>query len=102
MISAMGFYAVNPVSANYVFGTPLFDKVAIQLGEGHSLTLQAIRQSATDKYIDAVSFNGKPSSKLWFKHLDIERAVRSLSGANKQLGVSANNAPPSMALQQTS
>src|ERR1700732_1199244 len=73
VISAMGFYAVDPVSGNYVLGTPLFDKVAIQVGKGHSFTLQAIRQSATDKYIDAISFNGKPSNKLWFKHLDIAK-----------------------------
>jgi predicted alpha-1,2-mannosidase len=106
VLSAMGFYAVDPVSANYVFGSPLFDKVTIQVGDSRSLMVQAIRESASDKYINAVSFNGKPSSKLWFKHLDIANGgtftLRMSAVPNKQLGVSAKNAPPSMSLQQIS
>jgi putative alpha-1,2-mannosidase len=33
VMSAMGFYAVDPISGSYVFGTPLFDKVTIDLGQ---------------------------------------------------------------------
>jgi predicted alpha-1,2-mannosidase len=106
VISAIGFYAVDPVSANYVFGTPLFDKVTIRVGDGHNLTVQTVRQSATDKYIDALSLNGKPSSKLWFKHLDIARGgaftLHMSAVPNKELGVSAKSAPPSMTSQRTS
>ena len=52
VMSAMGFYAVDPISGNYVFGTPLFDKVVIDLGHGKEFVLQAERSSPTDKYIE--------------------------------------------------
>ena len=34
VINALGFYAVDPVSGNYVFGTPLFDRASVQWGMG--------------------------------------------------------------------
>jgi putative alpha-1,2-mannosidase len=38
VMSAMGFYAVDPISGSYVFGTPLFDKVTIDLGRTGNLS----------------------------------------------------------------
>lgn len=100
VMSAIGFYAVDPVSANYVFGTPLFEKVTIDLGSGRQLILETKRAAPTSKYIDAVSLNGKPSTKLWFKHSDIAAGgnftLTMTDQPNKQLGVSADEAPPSM------
>jgi len=40
VMSALGFYAVDPVSGNYVFGGPLFDRATIQLGNGKSLVIE--------------------------------------------------------------
>lgn len=45
VISALGFYAVNPASGNYVFGTPLFDKATIDLGQNRRLVVEAKRRS---------------------------------------------------------
>jgi predicted alpha-1,2-mannosidase len=73
VMSALGFYAVDPVSANYVFGTPLFDKVTVNLGGGKKLVVEAARKAPTDNYIDAIRFNGKRTDKLWFKHSDIAK-----------------------------
>ena len=36
VISALGFYAVDPASGNYVFGAPLFDSVSLDMGTGTS------------------------------------------------------------------
>ena len=100
VMSAMGFYAVDPVSANYVFGTPLFDKVTIDLGENRHFLLEAKRASPASKYIDAIRLNGKSETKLWFKHSDISEgghAVFTMTDhPNKQLGNKATDAPPSM------
>jgi predicted alpha-1,2-mannosidase len=100
VMSAMGFYAVDPVSANYVFGAPLFDKVTLHLQKGNTLTLQTLRNSPADKYIGSLSFNGKGASKLWFKHSDIAKGgtliLRMSSAPNLRLGVSPSDAPPSM------
>jgi putative alpha-1,2-mannosidase len=53
-MSAMGFYSVDPVSGNYIFGTPLFDHVSLQLGKGRQLEIVANRKSPTDQYIQSV------------------------------------------------
>ena len=44
IISALGFYPVDPVSGNYVVGTPLFDRAVVDLGDGKSLVLEAKRR----------------------------------------------------------
>ena len=71
IMSAMGFYPVDPVSGNYIFGSPLFDQVKIQLGGDKQLELVAHRSKPTDKYIQSVTFNGKPYTRSWFNHRDI-------------------------------
>jgi len=100
VMSAMGFYAVDPVSANYTFGTPLFDKVTIALGENRQFTLEAKRASPASKYIDALSLNGKPGTKLWFKHSDIAEGghviFKMTDHPNKHFGTEVKDAPPSM------
>ena len=39
-MSALGFYAVDPASGNYVFGTPLFDCAVVQLSGNATLTVE--------------------------------------------------------------
>jgi len=71
VISALGFYAVDPVSGNYVFGTPLFDSAEVALGNGKQLKVKATRNSPKDCYIQSVSLNGKAHKRLWFGHSEI-------------------------------
>ena len=40
IISALGFYAVDPVSGNYVFGSPLVHQAEVDLGNGKNLELR--------------------------------------------------------------
>jgi predicted alpha-1,2-mannosidase len=68
VISALGFYAVNPASGNYDFGSPIFDKATVDVGQGHHLVIEVKRAAATDKYIQSVTLNGKAYDKLWFPH----------------------------------
>ena len=63
VISALGFYAVDPASGNYVFGTPLFDRAVIDMGNDHRLVIEAKRKSDQDQYVQSVTFNGKPYDK---------------------------------------
>jgi predicted alpha-1,2-mannosidase len=76
ILSAMGFYSVDPVSGNYIFGTPLFDRVTLDLGRGKQLEIIARRTSPTDQYIQSVTFNGQPHTKSWFNHRDIVDGAR--------------------------
>jgi predicted alpha-1,2-mannosidase len=99
VISALGLYAVDPVSGNYVMGAPLFDRAEIELAGGKRFVIKARRSSPEDKYISSVSFNGKPYHKVWLRHADIvegaEIVFTMASEPNEEFGSSPGNAPPS-------
>ncbi len=96
----MGFYAVDPVSANYVFGTPLFDKITIDMGKNRQFILEAKRVSANSQYIDSVKFNGESYTRLWFSHSSIAQGGHIMcqlsDRPNESLGSKAEAFPPSM------
>jgi predicted alpha-1,2-mannosidase len=99
-ISALGFYAVDPVSANYVFGTPLFDRATVHLGDGKKLVIEAQRESPEHFYIQSVTLNGKPYEKTWFRHADIADGGSIVfhlgNEPNTQFGAAESAAPPSL------
>jgi predicted alpha-1,2-mannosidase len=100
VMSALGFYAVDPVSGNYVFGTPLFDRATVELGNGKQLVIEAQRTEPEDKYIQSVKFNGLPYDKVWFRHADIIDGATIVfklgSHPNFEFGAQQNAAPPSL------
>ncbi len=99
IISALGFYAVDPVSGNYVFGSPLVDRAEVELGNGKTLKIEVKRTSPGDGYIQSVSFNGKPHGKLWFRHADIANGAViefTMGPQPSQFGRGDSAIPPSM------
>ncbi len=100
VISALGFYSVDPVSGNYVFGTPLFDRATIELENGKALVLETRRKTPEDKYIQSIAFNGNPYRKVWFRHADITNGATITfnlgSQPNQQLGSDEHAAPASL------
>jgi len=76
VLSSIGFYAVDPVSAEYVFGSPLFDRVTMKLGGGRELVVEARRESAKSVYVASVELNGKPHPNAWFRHADVAAGGR--------------------------
>ena len=71
IMSAMGFYPVCPGEPTYTFGSPIFDKVTINLENGKKFTVQAENVSKDNKYIQSVSLNGEVYSRSWFEHKEI-------------------------------
>jgi predicted alpha-1,2-mannosidase len=100
VMSAMGLYAVDPVSGNYVFGTPLFDRATVNLGSGHELVIEAKRKSPDEKYIKAVTINGEKHDRLWVSHADIAKGAKIVftmsSEPDLKLGTAESVAPPSL------
>ncbi len=71
VLSAMGFYSVNPGSDFYVIGTPWFDKVTINLENGKQFTIVANNRSKENFYIQSAKLNGKKYGASFLKHSDI-------------------------------
>ncbi len=71
IMSAMGFYPVCPGDPTYAIGTPLFDKVTINLENGKKFIVKAENVSPKNKYIQSVTLNGKDYNYSWFSHEDI-------------------------------
>jgi predicted alpha-1,2-mannosidase len=73
VISSMGLYAVDPVSAHYDFGTPLFDRVEMKVAGDRKLTIEAKRESATSMYVRSVEWNGSPVNGLSISHAQLAK-----------------------------
>lgn len=99
VFSYMGFYPVTPGMPVYNIGSPLFDKVKMDLGNSKFFELEAVNNSAENKYIQSASFNGKIWNKPWFSHTDLisggKLVLQMGPKANLNWGNSVNDAPPS-------
>ena len=101
ILSALGFYPADPVSGNYVFGSPLFDRATVALGNGKHLVIETVGNSEKTPYIQSVTWNGKPYSKSWFRHADIIEGgtfvIHMGERPNEQFGARMEDRPPSFA-----
>ena len=60
IFTALGFYPLNPVSGEYMIGSPLFRKVTLDLPNGKRFVVAAPQNSATNLYIQSARLNGRP------------------------------------------
>jgi predicted alpha-1,2-mannosidase len=72
IFTAMGFYPVNPLSGNYMIGSPLFQKFTLNLPSGKRFVISAPQNSATNVYIQSARLNGKPLHIPIVTHTQIE------------------------------
>jgi len=59
LFSGMGFYPVDPVSGDYVFGAPQFPSVVMHLPNGKTFTIKAEGISEEAKFVDSIRLNGE-------------------------------------------
>ena len=71
VLSSIGFYPVTPGLDYYTIGTPLFDKVTLNLENGNSFIVKANNVSNKNIYIQSASLNGKKFESSFIKHQDI-------------------------------
>ncbi len=71
VMSAMGIYSVTPGMDYYVIGSPVFDKITINLENGNKFEIIAENNSQENVYIQSAKLNGKPYPKTFIKHGDI-------------------------------
>ncbi|HEX4137857.1 MAG TPA: GH92 family glycosyl hydrolase [Bryobacteraceae bacterium] len=100
VMSALGFYPVDPSSPDYIMGSPIFDEATIHMGDGHDFTIVAKNNSTKNIYIQSATMNGKPWNKPWFSHSDIADGAKLVltmgPEPNKSWGSAVDAAPPSM------
>ena len=100
VMSAMGFYPVDPSSPNYILGSPIFAKVTIRMGNGKDFMILAQNNSEQNIYIQSAMLNGKPWNKPWFSHADIAGGgtlvLKMGLQPNRTWGSAPDAAPPSM------
>jgi predicted alpha-1,2-mannosidase len=68
MFSALGFYPVNPVSGEYVLGSPEVSYAEIAVGDGKVFTIIANNQSEKNVYVDSMTLNGKVHTGYMLSH----------------------------------
>ena len=99
VFSYMGFYPVTPGMPVYNIGSPLFDTVKLDLGNGKFFEVDAVNNSDENKYIQSATLNGNPLDKPWFSHNDLisggKLVLQMGPKANRNWGSSDQDAPPS-------
>jgi predicted alpha-1,2-mannosidase len=71
LFTAMGFYPVNPASAEYMIGSPMFSKFSLRLGNGKTFTVVSKNSGDQNVYIQSATLNGKPLNKPVVTYNDI-------------------------------
>lgn len=71
LLSAMGFYQVNPSDGVFAFGSPRFKKMEVKVRGGKVFTVEAPDNSKENIYIQKVYLNGKPYDKSYITYDDI-------------------------------
>ncbi len=71
LFSALGFYPVNPVSGEYVLGSPEVSSAKIHLENGKTFSVQALNQSKENVYVQSASLNGQSLQQFFIRHSDI-------------------------------
>jgi len=104
VMSAMGFYPVDPSSPDYIMGSPIFDDVTIHMENGKTFEIIAHNNSEKNIYIQSATLNGKAWNKPWFSHADIASGAKLVlemgPQPNKRWGAAPNSVPPSMSEPQ--
>jgi predicted alpha-1,2-mannosidase len=98
ILSALGFYPVDPVSAIYVFGSPLFDTAEMSVGNGRTVTVRATGNAPDRPYIQSVRWNGRPWTRNWIAHADLVKGgelVFDMGARPSRFGTAITDRPPS-------
>ncbi len=71
VLSAMGIYPVTPGHTQYNIGSPVFDKVTLQLEGNMTFKITTENNSTANKYIQSATLNGETFNRSWIDHSEI-------------------------------
>jgi predicted alpha-1,2-mannosidase len=84
VFSAMGFYPVTPAVDEYVIGAPLFKKITVSLENGKKIEISAPNNSAENRYIQQIDWNGKTYWKTYFNYSELMKGAKINFGMGSQ------------------
>ncbi|MCA9236205.1 MAG: GH92 family glycosyl hydrolase [Planctomycetales bacterium] len=97
VLSALGFYSVCPGTAEYVLGSPIFERASITVGAGRRFTVHAKNNSAENVYIQSATLNGAPLTRNYLRHEEIaaggELVLEMGPAPNRDRGVALADRP---------
>ena len=100
VFSALGFYPVTPGIPQYVFGSPLFEKVTMNLQNRNRFKIIADDNKYNNHYIKSVKLNGIEYNKTWIDYNDIQKGgslnFKMSNKPNKEFAISNNSIPFSL------
>lgn len=103
VFSALGFYPVTPGVDEYVLGAPLFKNIKIDLENGNTVEIDAPDNSAENRYIKTMTFNGEPYSKNYLNYSELQKgatiSIDMSDTPNTSRGVNAEDFPYSFSNQ---
>lgn len=100
IMSALGFYQVNPSHGILVFGSPQFNEATIQLPEGKTFKIVAHNNSHDNIYIQSATLNGQPYTKSYITYEDVMKGGNLTfemgNTPNKEFGAAPADRPSSL------
>ncbi|WP_443943424.1 GH92 family glycosyl hydrolase [Pedobacter sp. AW1-32] len=76
VFSEMGFYPITPGLPMYVIGSPVFQQVKLDIGNGKTFEVYCQNYAPENKYIQSAKLNGKVWNKSWFSHEELMKGGR--------------------------
>lgn len=71
--AAMGFFPMTPGDTTFQIGSPFFEKVTLDVGDGKTFTIEANNVSEDNFYIQSATLNGKELNRTWIDYSEITR-----------------------------
>ncbi|HPT21140.1 MAG TPA: GH92 family glycosyl hydrolase [Bacteroidales bacterium] len=73
VFSSLGFYPVTPGTDQYVFGSPLFNKVTLNFENGRKMVIEAPGNNRKNIYVQDIKLNGKTVTGNFITHGDLTK-----------------------------
>ncbi len=104
VFSALGFYPVTPGTDQYVFGSPLFDRVTLTFEDGKRFVIDAPGNSSRNVYVNSINLNGRSFDLNYITHYELQRGGKltfNMSGEpDYERGTEESSFPYSMSTEK--
>ena len=72
LMSALGYYQVEPAGARYWFGSPIVQRAELGV-KGGTFVIETVNNSDKNIYIKSITLNGQPHNLPYIEHGDVEK-----------------------------